>query len=73
MKRQVAQKRQVDAGCTGEIIVNGVRVLVSPVGEFEQGEGEVGGNGHVEFGFTEGGNHDGTVADAARDQFPVDI
>ena len=73
MKRQISQKRQVDAGCTGEVIVNGVRVLIGPVGELEQGQGEIGGNTHVEFGFTEGGDDDGTVAGAARDLLPADI
>jgi len=73
MKRQVSQKRQIDAGCAGELVVNGVRVLIGPVGEFEQGQGQIGGNRQVEFGFTQGRNHDGTVADTARDLFPADI
>jgi hypothetical protein len=42
-------------------------MLIGPVGEFEQGQGKISGDGQVEFGFTEGGNQDGTVADAARD------
>ena len=48
-------------------------MLIGPVGEFEQRQGQIGGNRQVEFGFTRGGNHDGTVADAARDLFPADI
>jgi hypothetical protein len=73
MKRQISQERQVDAGCAAEVIVNGVRVLIGPVGEFEKRQREIGGNGHVKFGFTEGGNHDGTIASTARDLLPADI
>src|ERR1700744_3526389 len=36
MKRQISQKRQVDAGCAGEVIVNRVRMLIGPVGKLEQ-------------------------------------
>ena len=72
MKREVSQKRQVDAGCAGEVIVNRVRVLIGLAGKLAQGQGEIGGDGHVEFGFTKRGNHDGTVADAARDLLPAD-
>ena len=73
MKRQISQKRQVDAGCAGEVIVNRVRMLIGSVGEFEQRQSKIGGNGQIEFGFTEGGNHDGTVADATRDLLPAYI
>jgi hypothetical protein len=73
MKRQISQKRQIDADCAGEVIVNRVRVLIGPVGEFEQRQRKIGGNGQVEFGLTEGGNHDGAVADAARDLLPAHI
>jgi hypothetical protein len=73
MKRKISQKRQVDAGCAGEIIVNEVRVRIGSVSEFEQGQGQIGGNRQVEFGFTHRGDHDGAVADAASDQFAVNI
>ena len=73
MKRQISQKGQIDAGRAGEVIVNRVRVLIGPVGKFEQGQGEIGGDRHVEFGFTESGNHDGPVAGAARDLLPADV
>jgi hypothetical protein len=48
-------------------------VLIGPFGEFEQRQREIGGDRQVEFGFTEGGNDDGSITGAARDQFPADM
>lgn len=73
MKRQISQKRQIDAGRAGKIIVNRVRVRVGPVGQFKQRQGQIGRNRQREFGFSHRGNFDGTVADAACDEFPIDV
>jgi hypothetical protein len=71
MERQIAQERQVDAGRAGKCVVDRVAMLIRLVGQYAQRQGEVGGDGHVEFRFAEGGNDNGTVADAARDLFPT--
>ena len=51
-KRQISQEWQIKAGRAGELIVDGVRMLIGAVGQLEQGQGEIGGNREVEFGFT---------------------
>jgi hypothetical protein len=42
-------------------------MLIGLIGEFEQRQGEIGRDRHVEFGFAECGHDDGMITDAARD------
>ncbi len=48
-------------------------MLVGFVGQFEQGQGQIGGNGQVKFGLAEGRHDDRTVADTARDLLSTNI
>jgi hypothetical protein len=48
-------------------------VRIRSVGEFLQGQGQIDADRQAEFGVAHGGNHYRPVADAARDQFPVDL
>ena len=71
MEWQIPQEWQVDAGLARQVVVNGVRVLIRFVGQFQQRQGEVRRNRHVEFRCAEGRNDDGAVTDAARDLLPA--
>jgi hypothetical protein len=71
MERQFPQEWQIDAGLTRKLVVNGIRVLIRLVGQFQQRQREVRRDRHVEFRRAEGRNDDGTVADAARDLLPT--
>jgi hypothetical protein len=73
MERQVAQEGQIDAGRTRKVIVNRVGMLIGLVVQFEERQGEVRRDGHVEIGFAHGRDNDGTVAGAARDLLPAHI
>jgi len=71
MERQFPQEWQIDAGLARQVVVNGVRMLIRFVGQFQQRQREVRRDRHVEFRCAEGRNDDGTVTDAARDLLPA--
>jgi len=73
MEWQLVQEGQIDACLTRKVVVDGVRVLIRFVGQLQQRQRQVRSDCHVEFGCAEGGNDDGTVADAARDLLPAHI
>src|ERR1700730_4846288 len=73
MKWQVAQEGQVDARGAAHVVVDRVSVLIHGIGEFEQSERHVRLDRHIKLGLAEGGNHKGTVADAARDSLSADV
>ncbi|HMI73160.1 MAG TPA: hypothetical protein VK495_00560, partial [Steroidobacteraceae bacterium] len=56
MERQFPQEWQIDAGLARQVVVNGVRMLIRFVGQFQQRQREVRRDRHVEFRCAEGRN-----------------